>query len=134
MPSPVTESRRGPAGTVCLTGLPAAGNSSLRAGVGAGVIAIVALVSPYAEDRRRAREIHDARGLPFLEVWVDTPLDVCQERDPKGLYARAGAGELAGMTGIGAPYEAPVQPEFRISGRDQTPEQGAADVIERLSG
>jgi adenylylsulfate kinase-like enzyme len=57
-------------------------------------------------------------------VWVDTPLDGCQERDPKGSAPRARAGELAGMTGIDAPYEAPVQPEFRISGWDQTPEQG----------
>src|SRR5205085_5193687 len=68
----------------------------------AGVVAIVALVSPFAEDRRSARDAHDEVGVPFLEVWVDTPLAVCEERDPKGLYAQARSGELHGLTGLDA--------------------------------
>jgi len=70
-----------------------------------GFVAIVALVSPYADDRQRARHIHEEQGLRFSEVWVDTPLVVCEQRDPKGLYSRARAGSLQGMTGVDAPYE-----------------------------
>jgi len=74
----------------------------------AGVVAVVALVSPYAADRALARTIHVQAGLPFLEIHLDTPLEVCEQRDPKGLYARARAGLLPGLTGVDAPYEAPV--------------------------
>jgi bifunctional enzyme CysN/CysC len=69
----------------------------------ANLVAIVALVSPYLVDRRRAREIHDELGLPFIEVWVDTPLAICERRDPKTLYARGRAGTLGGVTGLDAP-------------------------------
>ena len=70
---------------------------------GAGLVAIVSLISPYAEDRRRARRIHEAAGLSFHEVWIDTPLQVCEERDPKGIYARLRAGEIRAVTGVDAP-------------------------------
>jgi bifunctional enzyme CysN/CysC len=80
----------------------------------AGVVALVALVSPYAADRDAARVIHAHRGLPFLEVHVATTLEECEARDPKGLYARARSGELKGMTGVDAPYEPPEAPELRI--------------------
>src|SRR5699024_5111561 len=73
----------------------------------AGFVALVPVISPYRSDRDRVRAAHELAGLPFVEVFVDTPLDVCEERDPKGLYARARAGGLAGMTGIDDPYEAP---------------------------
>src|SRR5262245_43312272 len=63
----------------------------------AGVVALVPVISPYQADRARARAIHDALGLPFVEVFVDTPLALCEERDPKGLYARARAGEITGF-------------------------------------
>lgn len=99
----------------------------------AGVVAIVALISPYAEDRQRAREIHDERGLPFLEVFVDTPIDICAERDPKGLYARSRAGQLRGLTGRDAPYEAPSAPDLRVSGYGVTPAQTAAEILARVS-
>src|SRR3954468_12874619 len=75
----------------------------------AGTVALVSLVSPYASERDRARALHAEEGLPFFEVWVDTPVEVCERRDPKGLYARARAGELRGMTGVDAPYEAPAR-------------------------
>ncbi|HEY5334520.1 MAG TPA: adenylyl-sulfate kinase [Mycobacteriales bacterium] len=74
----------------------------------AGVIAVVSLVSPYRADRDAARASHTEAGLPFVEVFVDTPLEVCEARDPKGLYAKARAGEITGFTGIDDPYEAPL--------------------------
>lgn len=81
-----------------------------------GIVAIVALVSPYAVDRDSARELHDLRRLEFIEVWVDTPLEVCETRDTKRLYERARAGALTGVTGLDAPYETPVSPELHVSG------------------
>jgi bifunctional enzyme CysN/CysC len=80
----------------------------------AGVITVVALISPYAEDRQRAREMHDEVGIPFIEVFIDTPLEVCETRDPKGLYARARRGEVSGLTGVGGAYERPEQPDVRL--------------------
>jgi bifunctional enzyme CysN/CysC len=80
----------------------------------AGTIAIASLVSPYAEDRAAARRIHEEAGLEFVEVFVDTPLAECERRDPKGLYAKARAGELPDFTGISAPYEAPDAPDLRF--------------------
>jgi adenylyl-sulfate kinase len=77
-----------------------------------GTIALVSLVSPYARDREEAAALHRAVDLPFIEVFVDAPLALCEQRDPKGLYARARAGELAGLTGIDAPYEAPTNPDL----------------------
>jgi bifunctional enzyme CysN/CysC len=87
----------------------------------AGVVALVPLISPYRAARDRARALHEAAGVPFYEVFVDTPLEVCEERDPKGLYAKARAGELTGMTGIDDPYEAPGSPDLVI-----TPDDGRA--------
>jgi bifunctional enzyme CysN/CysC len=80
----------------------------------AGLVALVPVVSPYRADRDRVRAAHDAADLPFVEVFVDTPLALCEQRDPKGLYARARAGELQGMTGIDDPYEPPADPELRL--------------------
>jgi bifunctional enzyme CysN/CysC len=98
-----------------------------------GVVAVVALVSPYAEDRRRARVIHEELRVPFLEVWVDTPLAVCEERDAKGLYARARSGELSGLTGVAAPYEAPEAPALRVPGYGEAPENVAQEIVELLT-
>lgn len=98
----------------------------------AGVVAIVPVISPYRADRDRAREIHDAAGLPFVEVWVDTPLELCEERDPKGLYAKARAGEIKGFTGIDDPYEPPEQPELRLTPDDGDPETQARLVLDLL--
>ncbi len=96
----------------------------------AGGIAIVALVSPYRQDRDLARRLHEKAGLPFIEVFVDTPLEECARRDPKGLYARAKAGRLSGLTGEQNPYEAPSSPEVTI----KTLEESVADAVERLIG
>jgi bifunctional enzyme CysN/CysC len=93
-----------------------------------GTVALVALVSPAAADRRAMRAAHAEAGLPFIEVFVNTPLDECERRDPKGLYARARAGEIPEFTGVSAPYEAPVDPELEL-----TPQDGPlAEQVERL--
>ena len=80
----------------------------------AGLVVLAPVISPYRADRDRVRAAHDAAGLRFLEVFVDTPLELCERRDPKGLYAKARAGELTGMTGIDDPYEPPLTPDLRI--------------------
>jgi bifunctional enzyme CysN/CysC len=81
-----------------------------------GTVSLVSLVSPYEADRERARSIHAGDGLPFLEVFVDTPPQECERRDPKGLYARARAGEITGFTGVDDPYERPDAPDVVIAG------------------
>jgi adenylyl-sulfate kinase len=81
----------------------------------AGGVAIVSLVSPYAASRELARTVHVEDGLPFVEVFVDTPPDECARRDPKGLWARARAGELTGFTGVDDPYERPESPDVVLS-------------------
>ncbi len=78
----------------------------------AGTISIVSLVSPYREDRDRVRALHEEADIPFHEVFVDTPLEECERRDPKGLYAKARAGEITDLTGVGSPYEAPQTPDL----------------------
>ena len=84
----------------------------------AGVVAIVSLVSPYREDRQRVRATHEDAGLGFHEIFVDTPLEICEARDPKGLYARARAGRIAGFTGVDDPYEPPVEPALVLGPQD----------------
>jgi bifunctional enzyme CysN/CysC len=84
----------------------------------AGTIAIVTVVSPYAASRQVAREIHESDGVTFIEVFVDTPLDECERRDPKGLYAKARAGEIVGMTGVDDAYEAPQNAEVTLRPSD----------------
>ncbi len=93
----------------------------------AGVVALVSLVSPYAADRLHAREVHERDGLPFLEVFVDTPLAECERRDPKGLYAKARAGEIPDFTGVSMPYEQPADAELTI-----TPDEPLEHSVWRL--
>src|ERR687896_1143461 len=94
----------------------------------AGVVVLVALVSPYRADRAAARAAHEQRELPFLEVWVATSLEECERRDPKGLYARARAGEITGMTGVDDPYEPPESPDVVVDG-DEPVEDAVARVL-----
>ena len=84
----------------------------------AGVVALVSLVSPYRADRDLARSLHADDDLPFLEVWVSTTPEECARRDPKGLYARARAGELTHMTGVDDPYEPPDAPDVTVTGEE----------------
>jgi bifunctional enzyme CysN/CysC len=95
---------------------------------GAGVIPVVALISPYAADRDRVRARHAAQRVGFLEVFVDAPVSVLERRDPKGLYARARAGQLSGFTGIDDPYEPPIRPELHL----RTDASGEEDCLNRL--
>lgn len=99
----------------------------------AGLVALVPLVSPYRAARDAVRERVAAAGLPFVEVYLDTPLPECERRDPKGLYAKARAGELQGMTGIDDPYEAPLAPDLVLTPSSGTP-QSQADKVLALIG
>ncbi|MFI6218259.1 adenylyl-sulfate kinase [Nocardia brasiliensis] len=99
----------------------------------AGVVAVVSLISPYRADRDRVRAAHLAAGIPFVEVFVDTPLEVCEARDPKGMYAKARAGEISGFTGIDAPYEAPTDAELVLRPDHGDPAAMAATILTRLS-
>ena len=98
----------------------------------AGVVAVVSLVSPLRSDREIPRQLHDAAELPFLEVHVDTSIEECARRDPKGLYARARAGEIKGFTGVDAPYESPDDPEIRIATAEIDVEAAVAEIIAAL--
>lgn len=93
----------------------------------AGTVAIAAVVSPYEQMRTHVRERHEQEGLPFFEVFVDTPVKVCAQRDPKGLYARAYAGDLDGFTGVDDPYQPPREPELRI-----TPELALSSAVDAI--
>jgi bifunctional enzyme CysN/CysC len=98
-----------------------------------GTVAIVSLVSPYAADRELARKIHEDEGLDFVEVFVNTPLEECERRDPKGLYARARSGELRGMTGVDDPYERPATPDLELATAGETAEALAERLVSLLA-
>lgn len=95
-----------------------------------GAIALTAFISPYRTDRDKVR--NTLKEGEFIEVFVDTPLDVCEQRDPKGLYKKARAGEIKGFTGIDDPYEEPVAPELVLMGAEKTPDMLAEEVIRYL--
>ena len=98
------------------------------------MVAIASFISPYRSDRARAREIVRERGLaiPFSEVFIDAPLEVCERRDPKHLYARARAGEIKDFTGVSAPYEAPADPDLVVRTHESTVEEAVARVLDHL--
>ena len=98
----------------------------------AGIVTVVSLVSPYREGRARARALHACDGIPFVEVWVSTPLEECERRDPKGLYSRARRGEVKFMTGVDDPYEAPEHPEVELT-MDTSAEDGVERVLSVLA-
>jgi bifunctional enzyme CysN/CysC len=98
-----------------------------------GTIALVSLVSPYAADRELAATLHAGDDLDFIEIFIDAPLELCEKRDPKGLYARARAGELSGLTGVGAPYEPPVDPDLVLGTLDESVERGVEQVMGLLA-
>jgi adenylylsulfate kinase len=100
----------------------------------AGLITLTAFVSPYRRDRQAVRELVEERGSKgdFVEVFVDAPLEVCESRDPKGLYKKARAGEIKGFTGIDDPYEPPLAPELHLASADRSPDELADEVIDHL--
>ncbi len=93
----------------------------------AGMVAITAFISPYRADRDQVRAIMQPGD--FVEVFVDCPLEVCEQRDVKGLYQKARAGQIPEFTGISAPYEAPLEPELTIHTQDQSVEESARQVL-----
>jgi bifunctional enzyme CysN/CysC len=97
-----------------------------------GTVAVVSLISPLKTDRQGLRSAHEEAGLPFVEVFVDTPVEECARRDPKGLYARARAGEITGFTGVDAPYEAPEDPEVHVRTSEITVEEAVEEVLRQL--
>lgn len=97
-----------------------------------GVLTMTSFISPYRADRDKVRALHIEGKLPFIEVFVNTPIETCEQRDPKGLYKKARAGQLKGFTGIDDPYEAPHQPELTLDATNTTPQQAAVLLIEYL--
>lgn len=98
--------------------------------VDSGMIVLTAFISPFTADRRQVRDLLD--DGQFLEVFIDTPLAVCEQRDPKGLYKKARAGEIKHFTGIDSDYQAPVNAEIHIETANQSVAQCAEQVIQRL--
>jgi bifunctional enzyme CysN/CysC len=98
----------------------------------AGCVTITAFISPYRVDRRRAREIALEKGVSFIEVFVNAPLEVCEQRDPKNLYKKARAGEITQFTGIDAPYEEPEAPELVIHTDKKSLQESVSQILEYL--
>ncbi|MBN3931649.1 adenylyl-sulfate kinase [Streptomyces verrucosisporus] len=98
-----------------------------------GVKALVPVIAPYADSREAVRGRHRAEGTAYLEVHVATPVEVCSERDVKGLYAKQAAGELSGLTGVDDPYEAPADPDLRIEAHTEPVDDSAARLYALLA-
>jgi bifunctional enzyme CysN/CysC len=98
----------------------------------AGLVVLVPVISPFVSDRKMVREAHEQASLAFIEVFVDAPLEVCEQRDPKGLYARARAGEISDMTGLDSPYEPPENPDLRLDSDGSSPEELATRVVQAV--
>ena len=98
----------------------------------AGVVALVPVISPFRAGREAVRQSHDVAGIRLVEVFVDTPIEVCESRDPKGLYAKARRGELTGFTGIDSPYEPPAAPDLALTPADGDPAAQATKVLALL--
>lgn len=98
---------------------------------GGGTIVLVAVIAPYASSRAAVRRLHEDAGVPYLEVYVATPLEICAQRDVKGMYKRQAAGELTGLTGIDDPYEAPSSPDLRLDTQNE-PVETSAKAVEQL--
>jgi bifunctional enzyme CysN/CysC len=99
----------------------------------AGIVVLVPLISPYRADRDQVRALHVEAGLPFVEVFVDTPIELCEQRDPKGLYAKARAGEITGFTGIDDPYEPPAAPDLVLRPADGDAAAMARRVLDLIA-
>jgi len=100
--------------------------------VDSGVIVLSSFISPYREDRDDVRKLHDAASMDFIEIFVDCPLNVAEERDPKGLYKKARAGQIKNFTGIDDPYEAPAKAELTLSTDRMSLEEEVVAVLELL--
>lgn len=99
--------------------------------VDAGVVVLTAFISPFKEDRQQAKELVGVEN--FIEVFVDTPLEICESRDVKGLYAKARAGKIPNFTGIDSPFERPTNPDVHILTDGQSIEQSLQELIDQIS-
>ncbi|XP_056018272.1 bifunctional 3'-phosphoadenosine 5'-phosphosulfate synthase-like isoform X2 [Ostrea edulis] len=97
-----------------------------------GIVCITAFISPFKKDRERARELHEAAGLKFVECHVDTPIEICEKRDVKGLYKKARAGEIRGFTGVDQVYESPDNPEVLLKAGKDTVEECVQNIVSHL--
>ena len=100
----------------------------------AGLVTITSFVSPYRADRDLVRKLHEDAKLPFVEVFVDTPVEECEKRDPKGLYKKARAGEIPNFTGVSDPYEPPSKPEVVIKSAENKLEACVEQLLNYLRG
>lgn len=98
----------------------------------AGILTMTSFISPYRADRDKVRTLHDEAKLAFIEVYCDPGIEVCEKRDPKGLYKKARAGEIKGFTGIDDPYEAPEKAEIVLDTSKHNPQECAVQLIELL--
>ena len=98
----------------------------------AGIITMSSFISPYRLDRRKVRDLHEEADIPFLEIFTDTPLEVCEERDPKGLYRRARLGELKHLTGVDDPYETPENAEITVHPQRMSAPECAQVIMQDL--
>ena len=96
------------------------------------IITMTSFISPYRKDRDTVRALHAAGQLPFIEVYLSTPIQTCEQRDPKGLYKKARAGQLKNFTGVDDPYEAPLQAELVIDATSTSPQEATILVLEYL--
>ena len=98
-----------------------------------GVITLTSFISPYRKDRDNVRALHADAKVPFIEIFVNTPITTCEQRDPKGLYKKARAGQLKGFTGIDDPYEEPLKPELTIDCTSVSPQDATVRLLEYLT-
>jgi adenylylsulfate kinase len=98
-----------------------------------GAITMTSFISPYRKDRDTVRALHAAEKLPFIEIFLNTPIATCEQRDPKGLYKKARAGQLKNFTGIDDPYEEPLRPELTIDATSTSPQQATVQILEYLA-
>ncbi|XP_069124380.1 bifunctional 3'-phosphoadenosine 5'-phosphosulfate synthase-like isoform X2 [Argopecten irradians] len=97
-----------------------------------GIVCITAFISPYEKDRAKAKELHEANGLKFVECFVDTPIEICEQRDVKGLYKKARAGQIKGFTGVDAKYERPPNPDVRVEAGTDTIDECVQRIVQHL--
>src|SRR4051794_6069133 len=97
-----------------------------------GVLTMTSFISPYRKDRDGVRALHVEAQLPFIEVFVNTPIETCEQRDPKGLYKKARAGQLKNFTGIDDPYEPPPQPELTLDATNTSPQEAVVVLLQYL--
>jgi adenylylsulfate kinase len=96
------------------------------------VLAMTSFISPYRGDRDKVRALHVEGQLPFIEIYLATPIATCEQRDPKGLYKKARAGQLKNFTGVDDPYEEPLHPEVTLDATTTSPQEAALLLIEYL--